>query len=816
MTNLILRLYDWLQRHRLFRHALFAVLTLGMLLSLTRIRFQEDISAFLPLTSRQQTAMQVYQQTAAADRIVAVVEARDSATAADPDTLVAAMDLWEMEIENLDTAAIALDVTARADMAGAAQALSLVYDQMPLLLTDAEYGRIDSLLADPDAVQKGVARVRQQLMLPGSSMQMAWLTRDPLGLFSPVTARVQGMAGEMDYELYDGHIFTPDMRSVIATLRSPYGGSETQQNARLMALLGQVADSVACQYPQLQVSYVGNPVFAVGNARQIRHDSVLSISVAMVAILGLLLWVFGSARPLLLIALSVGWGWLFAMAVMAVVNPHVSIIVVGISSIILGIAVNYPLHVISHLRHAATPRQSLAEIVQPLLTGNVTTVGAFLALLPMGSAALRDLGLFASSLLLGTILFSLVFLPHMVRPSHSEAPAWLQRVSRLSPTAGMRWLVPILLITIVLGWMGRRVEFDSNLSHLNYMSRPQRALMDRLQRTLEPQGNRQQLFALSQAPTMDEALSHSERIDAVLDSLRRSGMDSLSSRSATPLLCSAAEQQHRLRQWQSFVGCYGERLRSELSRQAEAQGFQPQAFQPFCDILSADVAAQPSYSSGLLASQMFAGLAFTDSVSGQATVVHQLSVSAEEQRQVETALQQHGAYTFDVGAIGRAISSHLSDSFNYIGIACSAIVFLFLWLSMRSLRLAVIAFVPMAVSWAWILGIMVLTGLQFNIVNIILASFIFGQGDDYTIFTTEGAVYEQQHGRPILAAYRQSILVSALIMFIGIGSLIMARHPALHSIAQLTIVGMASVVVMAWVIPPLLVKLTTRKTKHRQ
>ncbi len=183
---------------------------------------------------------------------------------------------------------------------------------------------------------------------------------------------------------------------------------------------------------------------------------------------------------------------------------------------------------------------------------------------------------------------------------------------------------------------------------------------------------------------------------------------------------------------------------------------------------------------------------------------------------METALQQHGAYTFDVGAIGRAISSHLSDSFNYIGIVCSAIVFLFLWLSMRSLRLAIIAFVPMAVSWAWILGFMVLTGLQFNIVNIILASFIFGQGDDYTIFTTEGAVYEQRHGRPILAAYRQSILVSALIMFFGIGSLIMACHPALHSIAQLTIVGMASVVVMAWLLPPLLVRLTTRKTKHRQ
>ena len=108
----------------------------------------------------------------------------------------------------------------------------------------------------------------------------------------------------------------------------------------------------------------------------------------------------------------------------------------------------------------------------------------------------------------------------------------------------------------------------------------------------------------------------------------------------------------------------------------------------------------------------------------------------------------------------------------------------------------------MAVSWLWILGIMALLGIQFNIINIILSTFIFGQGDDYTIFMTEGTVYEYTHRRPMLASYRRAIILSALIMFIGIGSLITARHPALHSLAEVTIVGMFSVVLMAFVIPP--------------
>lgn len=65
----------------------------------------------------------------------------------------------------------------------------------------------------------------------------------------------------------------------------------------------------------------------------------------------------------------------------------------------------------------------------------------------------------------------------------------------------------------------------------------------------------------------------------------------------------------------------------------------------------------------------------------------------------------------------------------------------------------------MAVSWLWILGLMSLFGIQFNIINIILATFIFGQGDDYTIFITEGCQYEYAYGRKMLASYKNSIVI---------------------------------------------------------
>lgn len=49
-----------------------------------------------------------------------------------------------------------------------------------------------------------------------------------------------------------------------------------------------------------------------------------------------------------------------------------------------------------------------------------------------------------------------------------------------------------------------------------------------------------------------------------------------------------------------------------------------------------------------------------------------------------------------------------------------------------------------------------------------------------------------------LASYKRSVASSSILMFIGIGSLVIARHPALRSLATVTIIGMFTVVIMAY------------------
>ena len=63
----------------------------------------------------------------------------------------------------------------------------------------------------------------------------------------------------------------------------------------------------------------------------------------------------------------------------------------------------------------------------------------------------------------------------------------------------------------------------------------------------------------------------------------------------------------------------------------------------------------------------------------------------------------------------------------------------------------------------------------------------------------------------MLKNYRNSVILSGILMFIGIGTLIFAKHPAMKSLAEVAIVGMMTVVLMACYIPPVIFNWLTKK-----
>ena len=807
MAEIVTKIYDYMRAHHLLRRCSFVFVTLVLVVLFLGQRYKEDITDFLPLGDRHQKAMAIYQDISGADRLFVLFQSKDS-NVVEPDSMVSAMEDYQDILSSLDPEGTTSGLINQVDYEQVGSVSDFVYRNIPYFLTDADYAHMDSLLNDDSYIAEQLQADKQLLMFPVSGLFSDNLQRDPLNLFTPVVSRLQRSGGDMNYELHDGYVFSRDMRCSLLMLTSPFGSSETHHNAQLVDLLERAADTTAKNHSGLSIHIAGGPSVAVGNARQIRQDSLLSVVLAVLLIVGLLYYSFRSVWNMSLIVLSIAWGWLFAMGCLAVVHNNVSVIVIGISSIILGIAFNYPLHLIAHMQHTPTVRTALKEIVAPLVVGNITTVGAFLALVPLQSQALRDLGLFSSFLLIGTILFVLIYLPHVAksRPGHTP-PAAISKISSLR-LENKRWLVALVIVlTCVFGYFSLGTTFDVNMNHINYMTNEQRADMDYLQENFISTSKQKTMYVVYEGKTMDEALDRCQRGHEETDAMLSS--DEVSSvHSSVPFLCSKAVQAQRLERWLSFVDSHRTLFDTRLPAAAQQAGFAEGSFDDFSSILHETYTPQEVSYFDEVRNLLFAGQTRTDSLHHLYSVVDQLSVKEQHFDTVKQyyAKEREGMYAFDIESMNGTIASTLSDNFNYIGWACGLIVFFFLWFSLGSIELALLSFLPMAISWIWIMGIMTLLGIQFNMVNVILATFIFGQGDDYTIFMTEGCQYEYAYRKKMVASYKNSIIISALIMFFGIGTLIFAKHPALHSLAEVTIIGMFTVVFMAYLIPPLLFK----------
>ena len=159
---------------------------------------------------------------------------------------------------------------------------------------------------------------------------------------------------------------------------------------------------------------------------------------------------------------------------------------------------------------------------------------------------------------------------------------------------------------------------------------------------------------------------------------------------------------------------------------------------------------------------------------------------------------------FDRGYFANQWVSAVNQDFYLILYISSFLIFFALWISYGRIELTLMSFLPMLVSWIIIVGLMGILGIEFNIINIILSTFIFGIGDDFSIFIMDGLQNKYRTGRQLLNSHKTAIFFSAFTTVIGMGTLVFARHPALQSISLISILGMIAVVLVAYTLQPIL------------
>jgi 1-acyl-sn-glycerol-3-phosphate acyltransferase len=771
--------------------------------SALRISFVEDISSFMPDNADNKRIKEAYQKIGTANRIIVTISQRDTTAAADENLLTDAATRFAEILQENDSVGHIEELICEIDNRKMSEVANFITQNLPLFFDEDDYVKIDSLI-QPQNIENQLKIDKELLTSPMGGFVRETILYDPLHFSDKALKNLEIFRQNDNYNTDNGFIFNKKGECIV-TITSKYPVSETAGNKLLADNIYRAVYQTADEFSgEIAIVPFGAALVSITNAEQLKDDSIFAVSIALVFILALLFYFFRNFKSLFFIALPVAFGALFALGTIVLVKSVVSIIAIGIASIIVGIAINYPLHFLAHNRHIPDVKRTLKEIINPLLTGNITTVGAFLSLLFISSDAMKDLGLFSSLLLVGTIAFVLIFLPHFAGSKHKKevTPPVFGKLAGFSPEKN-KWTVSVFLIfTLVLFFFSFGTKFETNLHTINYMTSEQRTAMEQL--IAENQGKEKTLYVVTEGKTTDEALQNYERycnFNALTKSV--SGIGNF--------FPSKELQRQKIAQWNGFWKNRKNILIADLNRISEKQGYNQGVFDGFVETVNKDFQPQdfeyfsPIYKN--IGENYF-------SISGDKTFVYTI-VNCDEthfkniRKQFEK--RDDAIFTFDDSAIAIKMVDALSDDFNNVLYICGFIVFAFLFFSFRRMELAVLTFVPLAVGWIWILGLMNIFNLKFNIVNIILATFIFGQGDDYAIFVTEGLIYEYTCRKKMLASFKNSIILSATILFIAIGMLIFAKHPAMRSLAQLTMVGMVSVVACAYLFPPLIFRFLTAK-----
>lgn len=806
MTGFFLKIYDLLHRNGGLRIGLPILLLIGMSWMGSRIVLEEDIAGFLPDNPENARLSFVYRHIGLADKIFVRFSVADTLEEKEivQGRLIAGAERFASVLDSLTDKFLVKDIQYQVKMDKVAALTRFLTENMPYFLEEEDYQRIDSLVYAGEFAALFTAN-REVLVSPVGALLKENIQRDPFHFSLPLLERLKNFQLKDFYTLVDDYIFSKDGNHLILFITSAQSGSETAQNADLAKA---VERAVTYLPPDIRVDYFGSPLVAVTNAARIKTDAWQTMGIALVLIIGLLGGFFRRLWPLLLVCLPVAFGAALSLTLLYLFKGNVSAIAIGAGAVILGIAVDYSLHFLIHLKHEPDPRRALRDIVNPMVIGNITTVGAFLSLLFISAAAMRDLGLFAAFALIGTILFVLCFMPHWVKGRMGvQKSGWLGRWVNIR-LEKKTWLIGLVAgITFILAFYSHEVAFETDFQKINYMTSEQKAAFEALSKytTL----GKKSIYHVSEGKTLNEALREYEtqapRIRALLEGNELSGIAGIGS-----FFPSDSLQQLKIKRWNTFKEKYGDSFLVLADRFGRPAGFRPEAFAPFRTLWEREFNVEPLTYFQLLQEAFLKDYLICQPE--KSAIITLLYAEPEKTEQIYEALDnQSRAFVFDTSTVTKRMIYALTDDFNTVFYICGLLVLFFLWFAFGRLELTFIAFLPMALSWIWILGIMGMAGIRFNIVNIILATFIFGLGDDYTIFIVDGLMYEYAYGRKMLASYKMSVTLSALTMFIGVGTLILAVHPAMRSLALITVIGMLCVVAIAFIVPPLMFRWLTEK-----
>ena len=778
-----------------------------------QLHLEEDINKLMPSSKNEDgTTKLAFADLKIKDKTFLLFDGNDV------EKLVAVCDAFADSI--IQDSALIEDLFYRLDEDLLPNGIDYLSDHLPAYIDTTAYIHFDSLLT-----REHFARQMQQnhddLLSEMGEMFPELIEMDPLGMRNVLAQQMAPLLSASGYQTIDNHFFVPDSTVCVAFLTPRFSSTNTGQGSELFEQLNTLISQFAKTYPDVRITYHGTPASGYYNSTTIKRDLTTTIAGALVLVLVFLFVCFRRWDTIPLLLLPVVFGTLFGLSMMYWLKGEFSLLALGIGGVVLGVAMSYVLHILTHHQYVNDGEQLLRDQVKPVFLGCITTIGSFAGLIFINTALLQDFGLFAAFAILGTTLFSLVYLPQMLSGktiNHRDMIQLIDKINRY-PFDRKKPLLAVVCLVIIVGvgaYLLGGIRFDPDMHNLGY-EEPMTEYSEGLLRSKTYTGDKTKYFA-SKGNTMEEAISHFAILDRKLDSLQQLGLVKSythTSRIFVPLHI----QQERIDAWKKYwtADRLG-KVRTLIAQTATQADLNPEAFDAFFEAATRDYRPDSLYAAGLipagyqstLMEQSYGGdyLCFTsvrcenDSVrSSESDYIRICDAIAGDPN-----LLVLDTYYYTTGTL-----LQMNDDFNVLQWISMLFVLVVLLLSFHfNVKHTLLGFMPILFSWLIVLGAMVLFDVRFNLISIIISTFIFGIGVDYSIFVMNGLTAPDTYK---LHYHKTAILLSAVTLVTTVSSMLLAAHPAIRSVGFSTLVGLLSAVILAYVLQPAVYRWLNRQKK---
>jgi len=667
-------------------------------------------------------------------------------------------------------------------------------------------------LLDRDRFSARCIEVKKQLLNFPDPVSAGLFRKDPLGIDQLLLGLIPTATGSAPgSHIVDGWMTSSDGTHVLVLAQPRTTELDSGHSQALEAAVDAATAASLVGHDTVRIAYLSRYRAALDNERTIKADIRRTLWLSLGAIIVLLGCSFSRLSRLPLLLLPAVLGGAVGIGALAVVFGKVSPVVIGCGSIVLGISIDYAIHLVFRIDHDC--QQAVGSITRatarPVLLAAVTTAVALLSLLASDLPGHRQLGVFASSGVLAAAAASLLLLPPLLarapRAQHSRAilslaPLIDRALTFLLHKKALLVTVALLISAVALPGLWR-VHVESDLSRFNAMSKQ---TIDDSRLISETWGSPlAQTSFVVRSQSLEHTLQRYRLLTDLLEQGQRTGTYTSFS-SAAALLPDAVTQAQNRQRWQDFWS--PERLpviKRSVNEVLTDNGFAPPAFAVFWSSLALpeNLLTRDELNATPIARLLSQWL--TQSVDGTwwalARATPGANVSLEEES-VRLKQLVPGLLVADGEQMMQRLSSITYAELKKMSLLSFALVCACLLPFFRQLRQPFILVLVLVVTFGWTLGMLGWMNQPINMMNCMLAIFLFGLTIDYAIFLLHALDQQQRHAGVVVAA----VVLSSMTTMIGFGALLFAHHPSLHSIGVTTMVGVACGLVASLTIVPAL------------